>query len=104
VPLTPKQEVKVAKAIELASIPDSDMLTREQTARLLGISIASLDRYARRCDPIGGVVLQPANVGERAVRYKAIDVKAVRAGFDEKARRWKEAKLADKERYGLKRV
>jgi hypothetical protein len=63
-----------------------------------------LDRYVGHCNPLGGVVLQPVKVGERAVRYKAIDVKAVRAGLDEVARRWTDAKLADSEQYSLKRV
>jgi hypothetical protein len=102
-PLTPKEQAAAAKADELAAISDTALLTRKDTARLLGISTDSLDRYARGCEPIGGVVLHPVRPTQRSVRYKAVEVKAVRAGLDEQSRRDLEAKLADRKRYELSR-
>jgi len=98
-PLTPREQVTAARANELDAIPDAALLTRVQSAQLLGISVASLDRYARRCEPIGGVLLEPIRVGERGVRYKATNVKAVRVGLDALARRQREARLADRDHY-----
>lgn len=79
--ITARELASAAKDDELSTIPDHDLLDRATTARLLGISVASLDRYVRRCEPLGGIAIEPVRIGERGVRYRVTDVKAVRAGL-----------------------
>ena len=100
-PLTPRQADRLARDNELASINDDDLLTRQDTARLIGISIESLDRYVRKCEALGGVLLQPLRPTERAVRYRAVDVKAVRAGLLASSRLAMERRQVEATRYAV---
>ena len=84
-PLTARELATSAKDSELAGIDDASLLARSEAARLLGISIASLDRYVRRGEALGGVNIEPLRIGERGVRYRASDVKAVRKGLADQA-------------------
>jgi len=80
-PLTAKEQANRQREDEMSAIPDTDFLTRAEAAKLIGISVASLDRYVRRGEAIGGIAIEPRRASERNVRYLASDVKAVRSGI-----------------------
>ena len=102
--LTPRQADRQARDNELSAINDDDLLTRKDTARLIGISLESLDRYVRKCEALGGVVLQPLRATERNVRYRACDVKAVRAGLLASSRLAMEHRQLEATRYASPRL